>query len=76
MVFQEPMTSLDPTMRCGCTAVQRSFGATVHQRAGSQARRAKVSWRLFEEVQLTRSCERAWSAYPHMPCPGGKSNGC
>ena len=67
MVFQEPMTSLDPTMRCGkqVAAVLRRQGrldeAAVRERAIS----------LFKEVQLPDP-ERAFSAYPHALSGGQK----
>ncbi len=67
MVFQEPMTSLDPTMRCGtqiAEVIRRHSSADAHQ-----AKRRVLD--LFEEVQLPDP-ERAWSAYPHALSGGQK----
>ena len=67
MVFQEPMTSLDPTMRCGkqVASVLRRQG----RRDEAWIREKVIS--LFNEVQLPDP-ERAWSAYPHALSGGQK----
>ncbi len=67
MVFQEPMTSLDPTMRCGqqIAEVIRRHGTLT----ADSAKKRVMS--LFEEVQLPDP-GRAWSAYPHGLSGGQK----
>ncbi len=67
LIFQEPMTSLDPTMRCGQQV------AEVILRHGSRDKEAAKQrvLGLFEEVQLPDP-ERAWSAYPHSLSGGQK----
>lgn len=67
MVFQEPMTSLNPTMRCGA---QLSEVIRRHSAITAEAAREQVL-ALFEEVQLTDP-ERAYSAYPHTLSGGQK----
>lgn len=67
MVFQEPMTSLNPTMRCG---TQIADVILRHEPTeGSKAREKVLS--LFEEVQMPDP-QRAWSAYPHELSGGQK----
>ena len=67
MVFQEPMTSLDPTMRCG-----QQIAEVIQRLSGADARQAKQRvMALFEEVQMPDP-ERAWSAYPHALSGGQK----
>ncbi|MCH1575926.1 MAG: ABC transporter ATP-binding protein [Flavobacteriales bacterium] len=67
MVFQEPMTSLDPTMRCG-----QQIAEVIRRHNGSDARQAKQRvMALFEEVQMPDPA-RAWSAYPHALSGGQK----
>lgn len=67
MVFQEPMTSLDPTMRCG-----RQVAAVLRRHGDSDADAAREkTLALFREVQLPDP-ERAWSAYPHALSGGQK----
>ena len=67
MVFQEPMTSLDPTMRCG-RQLQR-----VIQRHGHTGDRPVLDRvrHLLEEVQMP-DVERAILAYPHELSGGQK----
>jgi len=67
MVFQEPMTSLDPTMRCG-RQLQRVIER--HSPAGDQPSLDRVR-ALFEEVQMP-DVERAIHAYPHELSGGQK----
>ena len=67
MVFQEPMTSLDPTMQCGYQIAE-----VIRRHSGSDARQAKQRvMALFEEVQMPDPA-RAWSAYPHALSGGQK----
>lgn len=67
MVFQEPMTSLDPTMHCGeqVAEVLRRHGP--HSR--EQAEKRVLA--LFDEVQLPDP-ERAMRAFPHALSGGQK----
>ncbi len=60
MIFQEPMTALNPVMRCGR---QIDEVLTCHLRL-SPAERARRIQRILEEVRLPDP-ERIASAYPH-----------
>ena len=67
MVFQEPMTSLDPTMRCG-VQIQR----VIQRHSDQEAAAAKVKvHRLLNEVQMP-DVERAIGAFPHELSGGQK----
>jgi peptide/nickel transport system ATP-binding protein len=71
MVFQEPMTSLDPTMRCG-----RQIEEVILRHLGGlrAAARARVLT-LFEEVQLDTGAgelERVARSFPHELSGGQK----
>jgi len=61
MIFQEPMTSLNPSMRCG---KQVSEVIRIHQGGDRPALRSRVL-HLFDEVKLPdpRSIYNAW---PHL----------
>lgn len=59
MIFQEPMTALNPTMRCG-KQVEESIRA--HFKVTRTEAKAKVM-SLFEEVQL-KDGERIFRSYP------------
>lgn len=63
MVFQEPMTSLNPVMRCGKQVAEHLSGTTAEKRAQVLA--------LFEEVELPNP-ERIYKAYPHALSGGQK----
>ena len=67
MVFQEPMTSLNPTMRCGQQLVEVIRRHRGESRIAAESR-AKA---LLEEVQMP-DVERAFSAYPHGLSGGQK----
>lgn len=67
MVFQEPMTSLDPTMRCG-RQLQRVIQRHGHTGDGPVLDRVR---HLLEEVQMP-DVERAILAYPHELSGGQK----
>jgi len=67
MVFQEPMTSLNPTMRCGAQVAEVILR---HETSEASKAREKVLG-LFEEVQMPDP-QRAWSAYPHELSGGQK----
>ncbi len=67
MIFQEPMTSLNPVFTCGS---QVSEAIMLHQKLNAQ--QAKVrTLELFNKVQLP-SPERIFSAYPHQLSGGQK----
>jgi peptide/nickel transport system ATP-binding protein len=67
MIFQEPMTSLNPTMQCG-KQVQETL--LIHTKLATKDTIQKVI-RLFEEVLLPDP-ERIFNAYPHELSGGQK----
>jgi peptide/nickel transport system ATP-binding protein len=67
MIFQEPMTSLNPVMRCGKQVVE---AVRAHQ-AVSNAEAKKKTLSLFREVLLPDP-EGAYNAYPHELSGGQK----
>ena len=67
MVFQEPMTSLNPTMRCGNQLVEVIQRHRLLDRDQATARAES----LLEEVQMP-DVGRAFSAYPHGLSGGQK----
>lgn len=67
MIFQEPMTSLNPVFTCG---YQVQEAIMLHQKVDKKT--AKVqTLALFEEVQLPRP-EHIFSSYPHQLSGGQK----
>ncbi len=60
MIFQEPMTSLNPTMRCG-KQVQEAL--TTHLSLSTKEAK-KRTLKLFDEVKLPDS-ERIYRSWPH-----------
>ncbi|MCX8102280.1 MAG: ABC transporter ATP-binding protein [Geminicoccaceae bacterium] len=60
MIFQEPMTALNPVMRCGA---QIDEVLRTHTRLSAEARRAKIL-DILAEVRLPDP-ERIARAYPH-----------
>jgi len=67
MIFQEPMTSLNPSMRCG-----RQVAENILQHTKSSRKSAKLDTiKLFEEVQLPRPNE-IYRAFPHQLSGGQK----
>lgn len=60
MIFQEPMTSLNPVMRCG---KQVAEALILHQKLSRNAARNRVL-ELFEQVKLPRA-EQLYRAWPH-----------
>ncbi|MFN0014358.1 MAG: ABC transporter ATP-binding protein [Saprospiraceae bacterium] len=67
MIFQEPMTSLNPVFRCG---YQVTEAIRLHQRTtASQAREQALV--LFEKVKF-EDPERIFRAYPHELSGGQK----
>ncbi len=61
MVFQEPMSSLNPVHRCGWQVME----GLVRHRGGSRAEAKKRVLALFEEVRLPDP-ERIFHAWPHQ----------
>ena len=67
MIFQEPMTSLNPVYTCGN---QVSEAIRLHKRLSKEeAKKATLS--LFEEVELPRP-EKMFDSYPHQISGGQK----
>lgn len=67
MIFQEPMTSLNPVMRCGA---QVDEAILWHKKINAQEAKNQTLT-LFEKVKLPDP-ERAYSAYPHELSGGQK----
>lgn len=67
MIFQEPMTSLNPVMKCG---KQVSEAIELHQKVSKKVAREKTI-ALFREVLLPRP-EAMYDAYPHELSGGQK----
>jgi len=67
MVFQEPMTSLNPVYTCGKQVMEALLLDESHNRKSAKARTLE----LFEEVRLP-SPDRIFSAYPHEISGGQK----
>jgi peptide/nickel transport system ATP-binding protein len=61
MVFQEPMTALNPVMRCGA---QVDEILAEHTKLGAAERRQRVL-AIFERVRLPEP-QRIYDAYPHQ----------
>lgn len=67
MIFQEPMTSLNPSMRCGRQVLE---AINIHQNLhGHEAK--KVCLKLFDEMQLPQT-EKVFRSYPHEISGGQK----
>lgn len=60
MIFQEPMTSLNPVKRCG---IQVMESIIWHRKAGEKKARERVV-NLFKEVKLPEP-EKVFNKYPH-----------
>lgn len=67
MIFQEPMTSLNPVFTCG---YQVNEVIILHQKV-SEAEAKQRTLALFEQVKLP-SPERMFDAYPHQLSGGQK----
>lgn len=67
MIFQEPMTSLNPVMKCG---EQVAEVIRLHEKKNKkEAKQEVIKW--FEEVQLPRA-NQIYDAYPHQLSGGQK----
>lgn len=67
MIFQEPMTSLNPSLRCGKQVEETIL---LHQKLSKKEAKEKVL-SLFEKVKLPDP-ERIYKAYPHELSGGQK----
>lgn len=67
MIFQEPMTSLNPVFTCGDQVMEAIM---LHQNI-SKSEAKNLTIKLFEEVQLPDP-ERIFSTYPHQISGGQK----
>ncbi|MCX8080180.1 MAG: ABC transporter ATP-binding protein [Bacteroidia bacterium] len=67
MIFQEPMTSLNPVMKCGNQVVE---SLRIHKNITYQEAK-KITLDLFEQVQLPEP-EITFNKYPHQLSGGQK----
>ncbi|MCF6169651.1 MAG: ABC transporter ATP-binding protein [Bacteroidales bacterium] len=67
MIFQEPMTALNPVKRCGAQVAET---IARHRKSGSKAIRQQVI-ELFRKVKLPRP-EAIFKTYPHQISGGQK----
>ncbi len=67
MIFQEPMTSLNPVYTCGNQVMEAIL---LHQKVNKKIAKQKTI-ALFEQVQLPDP-ERVFNAYPHQISGGQK----
>ncbi|MBL4653082.1 MAG: ABC transporter ATP-binding protein [Flavobacteriales bacterium] len=67
MIFQEPMTSLNPVYTCGNQVME---AITLHQKVSKEQAKAKTI-ALFKQVELPRP-EAMFYAYPHQISGGQK----
>ncbi|MFN8116195.1 MAG: ABC transporter ATP-binding protein [Bacteroidia bacterium] len=67
MIFQEPMTSLNPVYTCGNQVMEAIL---LHQKV-SKKEAKKKTLKLFEQVQLPDP-ERIFNVYPHQISGGQK----
>jgi peptide/nickel transport system ATP-binding protein len=67
MIFQEPMTSLNPVIKCGEQVIE----AILNNENISEEEAKKRVIELFKEVQLPRP-EKIYDAYPHEISGGQK----
>jgi peptide/nickel transport system ATP-binding protein len=67
MIFQEPMTSLNPVFTCGSQVMEAIL---LHQKCDRETAR-KETLRLFEQVKLPRP-EAIFASYPHEISGGQK----
>ena len=67
MIFQEPMTSLNPVMTCGQQVVE---AIQLHQKVSFETAKA-TTLELFSQVKLPEVA-RIFNAYPHQLSGGQK----
>ena len=67
MIFQEPMTSLNPVLTCGAQVVE---AIRQHKKVSSKEAR-QLTLQLFEEVMLPEP-ERIYKSFPHQLSGGQK----
>lgn len=67
MIFQEPMTSLNPVFTCGDQVVE---AITLHQKVDKKKAK-EITLNMFEKVRLPNP-ERIFNAYPHQLSGGQK----
>ncbi len=67
MIFQEPMTSLNPVISCGNQVVEAIM---MHQKV-DYSRAKELTLELFTEVELPRA-EKIFKSYPHEISGGQK----
>ncbi len=67
MIFQEPMTSLNPVQKCGAQVVEMLL---QHEKVSPQEARSRTL-ELFNEVMLPRP-EKIFDSYPHEISGGQK----
>jgi len=67
MIFQEPMTSLNPVFTCGDQVIEAIM---LHQKLNKKAAKT-LAIELFKEVQLPTP-ERIFNTYPHQISGGQK----
>ncbi len=67
MIFQEPMTSLNPVFKCGDQVMEAIL---VHEKVSKKEARERVL-ELFRQVGL-REPERIFNSYPHQLSGGQK----
>ena len=67
MIFQEPMTSLNPSMRCGQQVIENIL---LHSQSDFNKAKKRVL-ELFEQVKLP-DVKRIYRAYPHELSGGQK----
>ncbi len=67
MIFQEPMTSLNPVFKCGDQVMEAIL---IHEKVSRQEAKKRVL-ELFKQVGL-REPERIFNSYPHQLSGGQK----
>ncbi|MDB5284527.1 MAG: yliA, partial [Bacteroidota bacterium] len=67
MIFQEPMTSLNPVFTCGDQVME---AITLHQKVNKQTAK-EITLKMFDKVKLPNP-QRIYDAYPHQLSGGQK----